>query len=166
MNSKLKDWNSFIPVSSLVKSKNNARYISFGWGDRGFYFEMPTWETIKPSTIFNALFIPSNSAMHVQYFDQLPYSMKLYKLNLNSDQYQKLINFILNSFHLEHKQPKKINDYSYYGYDGFFKAKKPYHLFNTCNMWTNEGLKVINSKRPLWSPTKWSIEFTLDEFSL
>ena len=51
-----------------LQIKNGAKYISFGWGDKGFYLHTPTWKELKFSTAVNALFLKSDSGHS---FDQL-----------------------------------------------------------------------------------------------
>ena len=46
-----------IPKKTLSKKflqelqlKESIKYVSFGWGDKGFYLETPTWNDLKFST--------------------------------------------------------------------------------------------------------------------
>jgi len=43
----------------------NTKYVAFGWGDKGFYLNTPTWGDLTFSTAVNALFLKSQSAIHV-----------------------------------------------------------------------------------------------------
>ena len=41
--------------------------------------------------------------------------------------------------------------------DAFYDAKGRYSFLNTCNTWTNDGLKVAGQKAALWTPTDFGI---------
>lgn len=52
----IKDWSKEIKYSH-IKGKDTAfEYLAFGWGDKAFYLETPTWADLKFSTAFNAAF--------------------------------------------------------------------------------------------------------------
>ena len=64
-----------LPLSALDSSfaaalqpTEDARYVAFGWGDRGFYLETPTWDDLKYSTVLKALFWHSPAVMHVSFY--------------------------------------------------------------------------------------------------
>ena len=42
--------------------------------------------------------------------------------------------------------PQLIKGKGYSDYDNFYEANYNYHLFKTCNTWTNESLKVAGVK--------------------
>jgi len=44
---------------------SQTEYISFGWGDKQFYVNTPEWKDLTFKTAFTALFLKSESAMHV-----------------------------------------------------------------------------------------------------
>src|SRR5688572_19403271 len=49
------DWNKFVNPASTISSNTSVRYVSFGWGDKGFYLRTKTWGDLKFSIAFNAL---------------------------------------------------------------------------------------------------------------
>lgn len=94
----LMDWTSYIPVTDFPQTKNQT-YISIGWGDKGFFLDTPTWDDLSLSTAFNAAFLPSETAMHVQYLEYEPVvSTSVKKKLISFERYQKLIVFIQDSF--------------------------------------------------------------------
>ncbi|MGZ3788050.1 MAG: DUF2459 domain-containing protein [Bacteriovorax sp.] len=158
------DWRSLFPLEQNFGTKIGMSYVSIGWGSKDFFFEMKTWDPFKIKVILKAVFVPSDSAVHVDFLRELPANEVAYPLNLGKDNYLKLVQFVLASFEYDrNSKVQQIGTFSYYGTDRFFKGSKKYHLFHTCNMWTNEGLKSINWKRPIWSPFKYSIESALKE---
>ncbi len=36
------DWNTYISVTDTKDPAFDAKYVGFGWGDKGFYLETPT----------------------------------------------------------------------------------------------------------------------------
>jgi hypothetical protein len=65
-----KDWTKFVSPASTQSGSSFARYVAFGWGDKGFYLNTKTWGDLKFKTAFNALFFLSSTAMHVSYYYQ------------------------------------------------------------------------------------------------
>ena len=76
--SKYIDWSSKLPFENTKGQKTDFDYISFGWGDKGFYLDTPTWAELKFSTAFKAAFWLSDSAMHCTYYKQMKVGDKVY----------------------------------------------------------------------------------------
>ena len=94
------DWSTFVPFSD-TKSKKEYKYIAFGWGDKGFYLDTPEWKDLKFSTAFNAAFWLGDSAMHTTFYDKMTLGEDCKKVNMNLEEYQKLIVYIKQSFDLD-----------------------------------------------------------------
>jgi conserved hypothetical protein len=147
------DWTQYIKKENF-KYIYDPEYITFGWGDKGFYIETPEWSDLKASTAFKALFFLSTTAMHVSYLSEEPALDKdCRKLVLSEYQYNKLIEYILASF----KKDKAGNvilipGKGYSSNDNFYEANGTYSLFKTCNSWLNIGLKRIGVKTATWAP--------------
>ena len=75
------DWSAFLSPSHCLVPQYNASYISFGWGDKGFYLDTPTWSDLTFSTAFKAAFGLSTSAMHVTWYEHIPTVSKSVKKN-------------------------------------------------------------------------------------
>jgi uncharacterized protein (TIGR02117 family) len=127
--------------------------ISFGWGDKGFYLNTPTWADLKFSTAFNAMFALSSSAIHTTYYHDLTWSDKKKKIQITQKEYDNLVKFIKGSF--KTTKSKKFafipTELVYGESDAFYEAKGKYSLFQTCNSWANEGLKKAGQKAALWT---------------
>ena len=96
--SKYIDWSSKLPFENTKGQKTDFDYISFGWGDKGFYLDTPTWAELKFSTAFKAAFWLSDSAMHCTYYKQMKVGDDCKKMMLTEKQYQHLIHFIDSKF--------------------------------------------------------------------
>lgn len=145
------DWKNFIPIVDYQENKT-FEYISIGWGDKGFFIDTPEWSDLTTSTLLTAMFIPSECAMHVEYMDEAPnLSEDCFAERISSDNYLSLIDYVQNTFIQEKEELLMFPNASYWGTDHFYKAKGSYHLLNTCNSWTNGGLKTAGLGTALYS---------------
>lgn len=157
------DWTKVIPVELVTRQIPSPKYVSIGWGSRDFYLNVKTWNKLKWPVLFEVVFLPSESALHVEYLKDIDKSMLVFPLYLTRKEYIDLIFYVKGFFMLDHQgKVQKISDFSYYGSDKFFKSHPRYHMFNNCNMWTQKGLAKINARRPVWSPTKYGIENAME----
>lgn len=135
------DWTTFIEPAYYPEN-SSFDYIAIGWGDKGFFLDTPTWAELKASTALEAIFLPSPCAMHVEYKDFVPQVGEMvYEENISAENYLALTEYILHSFKLIDNKPVFIPGTSYWGTDHFFEANGNYHMFNTCNSWTNGAIK-------------------------
>lgn len=140
------DWTKFVPITDF-KSVNSATFISIGWGDKGFFLDTPEWSDLKLSTALNAAFFKSGTAMHVQYLKDAPLvSDRVAKVFISHQQYETLIDYVCNSFTQTNGDLELIPNRGYWSNDNFYEAHGNYHLFNTCNVWTNRALKLVGIK--------------------
>jgi uncharacterized protein (TIGR02117 family) len=147
------DWSTFVNQSDTKAGGTDAKNIAFGWGDKGFYLNTPTWPDLKFSTAFKALFYLSSSAMHVTFYSDLKESASCRKISITNESYINLTKYIVNSFDLnEEASCIQIRYASYSDNDAFYEAKGKYSLFYTCNTWTNCGLKAAGMKACVWTP--------------
>jgi len=126
-------------------------FIAFGWGDKEFYIKTPEWSDLTIPVAFRALFLKSETAMHVTY---LPYSFQSgKKIKLCAAQLKKLNAYIENSFTKDGQGNLQNMDFEGYSrYDDFYDANGSFSLFRTCNVWVNVALKEISIKTSVWSP--------------
>ena len=147
------DWSGFVDPADTRLGGTSPLQVAFGWGDKGFYLQTKTWDDLKFSTAFNALFYLSSSAMHVTFYNGLRESESCRKICISKYSYLKLVNYIRESFSVDSAGiPRQIVGASYSGNDSFYEAKGTYSLFFTCNTWANKGLKAADLKACLWTP--------------
>ena len=154
----IKDWRNTINTAATKTDHSSTKFVAFGWGDKGFYLETPTWNDLKASTAFNALFYLGNATMHTTFYskEELQENASCKRILISKASYQKLINFIENSFKMAENGDYQLilkdkNPHSYGNDDIFFEAKGAYSLFYTCNTWTNNALKAADMKACLWT---------------
>ena len=129
----------------------NIKYVAFGWGDQKFYLETPTWSDIKISNVFAALFLNSETLMHVTFYTGQNTSWK--STTICPVQSKQLNQLIENSFqHDEQQRIIKIEGATYGYNDYFFMADGNYFFLKTCNVWVNDCLRKSNIRTALWTP--------------
>ncbi len=146
------DWQTAFGNTLVYGAISNASHLAFGWGDRGFFLQTETWDDLKLSVGLKALFLPSQSSMHVSFIRPEQYVDKV-AVTITQKQYQKLSNFIDRSFEKgADGEYVQIQGYAYWNNDAFFNAQGQYHLFNTCNSWVGRALRESGVRVPWFSP--------------
>ncbi|MBS0027151.1 TIGR02117 family protein [Chitinophaga sp. 2R12] len=147
------DWSTRIPFHYTAGNDTTATLLAFGWGDKGFYLETPTWNDLKASTAFKAAFNLSASAIHATYYRSLAESESCRAILINKAQYARLIAYINNSFRTgPDGMPVNIVTHANYdNNDAFYEGRGSYNLFHTCNTWANNGLKSCGQKACRWT---------------
>ncbi|AFM03173.1 Protein of unknown function (DUF2459) [Bernardetia litoralis DSM 6794] len=156
-------------INSYLGNTNSYKWLSIGWGDKGFYKESYNGNFPSVSSCLNAALVPSETLMHLDFYrNNLKESKNCKKIKLKKGEYQSLLQHIVESFRTVKKDSKnKITKFirlpqkGYSNSDYFFEAKGSYHLFYTCNSWTNEGLQKANQKTALFAPLAQTILYHL-----
>ena len=148
------NWGQLLPYANIPSGDASLQYLAFGWGDKGFYLDTPTWADLKVSTALVAAFWLGSSAMHTTYLRTVPPGPDTVPLYLSHAEYEQLIGYIKNSFRLDAAgQAQHIKGHSYGRDDAFYEAKRVYSFLYTCNTWTNDALKASGQKACLWTPS-------------
>jgi uncharacterized protein (TIGR02117 family) len=148
------DWSKETKFENTTGKDTIANLTAFGWGDKGFYLQTPTWAQLKFSVAFKAAFALSTSAIHATFYKQLIERDDCRKINVSKNQYARLVTYISQSFKTDnagHYINIKTNA-NYGSNDAFYEAKGRYNLFFTCNTWANNALKSCGQKAGLWTP--------------
>ena len=154
----------YFTLNAPIGLDSNYDYIGFGWGDREFYLNTPSWSDVNWFIVIRSLFWPTSTVMHVTFIrGNLVEGTYLRSVKIDSEQYDSLINFIMESFQEnENGSPIPLLGKGYASTDRFYEAKGHYNLFYTCNSWTNEGLKKAGVKTAVWAPFVESVTFHLN----
>jgi uncharacterized protein (TIGR02117 family) len=139
-----------------------TKYVSFGWGDKEFYINTPHWKDLTFKTAFKALFLKSETAMHVTFHQNAFRSWKTVKLcNSQLDVVNKTIerSFSKN----ENGRLQKFDVPGYFENDAFYAANGSFSFFRTCNVWVNNVLKEAGIKTSVWSPFDFGVLHHLPE---
>jgi uncharacterized protein (TIGR02117 family) len=162
----LYNWKEFIDTSQFKQKGTAFTHISFGWGDKEFYISTPTWSDLKFSTALKALFWPTSTAMYVTYYESFRYnSSYMRRIKISAKEYKHIIHAIKESFQTQLNGTTLLIDCCRYDNmnDNFYEAKGSYHLFKTCNNWTNDVLRRAGVKCALWAPFDKCVLYHLPE---
>lgn len=126
-------------------------YFSFGWGDKKFYLNTPTWGDLTFNNAFRALFLKSPTLIHLARYSTI--NVDWVEIKVSQNQLNKINQYIYKTFYFN-PQNKKIllNNKGYSFNDDFYEALGSYSCFKTSNSWVNTGLKKSDIKACLWTP--------------
>lgn len=145
------NWKEWIGVESF--NYNSEGFLSIGWGDKGFYVDTPEWKDLKFSTAVRALFLNTETLMHLTVIDKPEIGEKCKSILIDAQQYQTLILTIQSRFVKDDQgNPILLEGKGYTSKDNFYEAHGSYSLFMTCNVWTNNVLKKIDVQTVFWAP--------------
>lgn len=147
------DWRTKFAPRDFRQRAPWATHVAFGWGDKGFYVNTPTWADLKYSTACNALLIPSDTVMHVGHQSQPATDEQTRGVSISVDQYKKLVRFVNESFVTDDAGALQlISGESYGSTDAFYQGAGNYHFFRTCNCWVGHGLQKAGIKTGWFTP--------------
>lgn len=128
-----------------------TQFIAFGWGDKNFYINTPEWKDLTFPVAFRALFLKSETAMHVTYY---PWKGRNWtSVKICNQQLQSLIVYIESTFKNDQQgQLVKMEFEGYNKFDRFFEAEGSFSLITTCNTWVNTGFKQSEISTAVWTP--------------
>lgn len=147
-----------VPIESLENTFSKAlqlprgtTFVGFGWGDKNFYINTPEWKDLSFSTTIKALFLKSETAMHVTAYSRVSPAWR--KTEICPAQLNRLVLYITRSFAKDAEgKISQINVQGYGPNDSFFDATGSFSLFKTCNVWVNQALKQSAIETSIWSP--------------
>ena len=116
-------------------------YVEIGWGDRAYYTSPDPGSGLAAK----ALLLPTSSVVHLVGFrgqpeNYFPYS-EIVKLQLSVPGFEKMIRCISKSFSRDKSGSAVALGYGNYGTSQFYASEETYHLFKTCNTWTETILR-------------------------
>ncbi len=149
------DWATLFPPEDFkgVPSHHKYSHIEIGWGDKDFYINVPQWSDLTLSMAFEALFLSSESALHVRYSWPPKLDEDCKRTVISRDQYQRLIQHIKETVQTDEQgRVKLISVPGYTDYDRFYEAHGSYNLIGNCNEWTGSGLRQAGIRTGVWTP--------------
>lgn len=147
-------WSKYFKVEDFKTLTKIPTHISFGWGDKGFFLDTPEWSDLTFWNAFKALFIPSNTALHVSYVESEPQLSETTKSFFVDDKgFERIKKYITSYIQLKDGKSNLIDCCRYPDmHDNFYDGKGSYHMFRTCNVWTNEVIQEAGVKTSVWTP--------------
>jgi len=148
------DWRPFADPRH-IKDPRYARgdYLAFGFGNRDFYLNTPTWSELSLPTAFAAAFGRGPALIHVDHvWDPRPGEYQQ-PIRISADQYRRLSRHIRDSFVFDAEgKPIPLLGRGYGPSDVFFEARGRYDGRRTCNEWTGETLRTAGIRTGIWTP--------------
>ncbi|MDX2098830.1 MAG: TIGR02117 family protein [Leptolyngbyaceae cyanobacterium bins.59] len=146
------DWRQRLGLS--MADTGQYRYLGFGWGERAFYVETPSWDQVNVWNALRALFWLNSAAMNVYGYPDVPQSAGntfVRPLKLSQSQYERLIQFLDGSFQRDDRQQVQRIRSRDGTLTNFFEATGRYSILKTCNSWTADGLRAAHLNTPMWA---------------
>jgi uncharacterized protein (TIGR02117 family) len=140
------DWSPIARAQDIADPRYAGRWLWFGWGERDFYLNTPTWRQLSPRTAVHALVGSDRTLMHVDHLlapweDARP-------IRLSPQQYRRLTDAIRASFDpADHRRSR-----GYDVADVFYPARGHYDAIRTCNWWTGRMLAAAGVRIGAWTP--------------
>jgi uncharacterized protein (TIGR02117 family) len=128
-------------------------FISFSWGDRGFYLETPRWRDLRASIALTAMSGLGRAVMRVEFSDPSASEYGDVVVLLSDAQYRRLVEHIRASFR-RHSDDRllAVPTPQYASGSFYFEAVGRYSLLHTCNDWARRALTAAGVRMPVWSP--------------
>lgn len=164
MRSPVRDWTETLRPEHFPRGNPLfAAYAGFGWGDRSFYLNTPTWSALTPGDALRALFASAGSLVHVSLWYGTPEpGPGVRRLLLGEDAYRRLLAALDAGFqHDEAGRPRLIPGRSYGLDDAFFEGEGHYSVLETCNEWAASRLRAAGVPGGWWSPLPFGVLWNL-----
>lgn len=146
------DWSIDHPPRHFRRLDAPLAWIAFGWGDRDFYLNTPTWRELRLRTALVALSGLGQAAMHVEYLDR-PEAYAAQRVRISPAQYRRLVDYLRASFRRDREdRPIRIDAPGYFDTDAFYEAIPVYTFWFTCNEWVRRGLAEAGVRTAAWAP--------------
>ncbi|WP_294059348.1 TIGR02117 family protein [Sphingomonas sp.] len=140
-------WSNLVRPQDFADSTTaTATHLSFGWGDRDFYLNTPTWWDLNPIRVVKAMVGVGETVVHVERMYEPRPGRNVRAVTLRPEEYARLAAFIRATF----GEGEPVRGYG--GSDVFYPGTGNYNMFNTCNNWTGAGLRKAGVKMGIWTP--------------
>ncbi|HEX8192016.1 MAG TPA: TIGR02117 family protein [Allosphingosinicella sp.] len=158
------DWRPFAPGAHLADPRYGAAsHVGFGYGNREFYLNTPSWADLTFSRAIGAFSGGGRSLLHVEHIhDPRPDSWQR-PIVLRADEYARLSEFLVRRFQRDAAgRTMPVLGRGYGANDMFYEANGGYSLYLTCNEWTGRALRGAGVRTGLWTPFSESIMWRLN----
>jgi uncharacterized protein (TIGR02117 family) len=119
--------------------------LEIGWGDEGFYREVPTAASLTVAMAARALFRPGNrSVLHIVGINDDPRAAfarsDMVRIELGEASFARLLDKLDATFARDATGRLEDLGPGLYGPSLFFRANGTFHVFNVCNHWLSDLL--------------------------
>ena len=157
------DWRTLAPARDIKEPRLAGNYVAFGFGNRDFYLNTPTWADLSVRTAFAAMVGGGPSLIHVDHETDPVEDEYTRRLVVGRDEYRRLVRYIRDSFQLDAEGRSMPLIGRGYGWsDVFYESGRAYNFVRTCNEWTGEALRTAGIRAGVWTPLAQSIMWRLE----
>lgn len=147
------DWRPLLAPGDL----RDARYAgydhaAFGWGERAFYLETPTWADLRPLVVLRAALGSRRTLVHVEHLPRPRPAADVRAVVLRPAEYRRLAAYIMATM-----ARSPAHEPGYAGYDVFYEGRGHYSAVHSCNAWTGDALRFAGVRVGWWTPFPWSV---------
>jgi uncharacterized protein (TIGR02117 family) len=143
-------------IYQAIEKERDDEYFSFGWGEKNFYLNTPTWGDLTFSTAFRAAFLKNESLVHIYRYETTKTDWK--SIPVSTQQLESINNYLKHSFRFtEYTGVRIIPEASYGHNDEFYEGNGQYSYRNTCNSWVNRCLYESGLPCCLWTPFDFAV---------
>lgn len=141
------DWRDLVQPGDLADPAQAAQsHLAFGWGNRDFYLNTPSWSQINAGRALGALIGTGRTVLHVAHIPEPRADPHIRSVMLSPDEYRRLAAYVRGTF----GDGPSVRGYA--GHDAFYDAKGGYSAIDTCNQWTAGALRAAGVKIGVWTP--------------
>ncbi|MEZ0243709.1 MAG: TIGR02117 family protein [Sphingomonas sp.] len=146
------DWRDLVKPGDVADpAQARHSYVAFGWGDRDFYLNTPSWSEVSPVRVGKALAGMGRTVLHVAHIPPPGVGEHMRTLLLTREEYRRLAAYVRGTF----AEGPSVHGYG--ANDAFYEAKGGYSAIRTCNQWTGAGLREAGVKMGWWTPFPFSV---------
>ncbi|MBR0552655.1 TIGR02117 family protein [Stakelama marina] len=146
------DWRGLVRPGDIADPRYAAHtHLAFGWGDRTFYVDTPTWADVDPRTVVSAAIGSSDTVLHVEHVPEPPVGPDIRRVLLTRAEYLRLAAYIRASF-ATGADGRAPSIHGYGPADAFYAARGHYDALHTCNDWTGAALRHAGIRMGQWTP--------------
>ncbi|MGR3712954.1 MAG: DUF2459 domain-containing protein [Shimia sp.] len=119
----------------------DADWFEFGWGDAGFYYDVPTFSDVTVGIAAKALFLPSDSVLHIATGHGSPWQVFTQSDGVEVPVTDAALREIVAFVEAGAAADVQLGS-GFYGESAFYEGQGKYHLFQTCNSWVSQALRA------------------------
>src|ERR1044072_3644017 len=141
------DWRGLVRPEDLANpAQATQSHLAFGWRDRDFYLNTPSWSQVNVGRVLSAMAGAGRTVLHVAHIPEPGSDPHIRSVMLSPDEYRRLAAYVRATF----AGGSSVHDYA--GHDAFYPAKGGYSAIRTCNQWTAGALRAAGVKMGAWTP--------------
>lgn len=151
------DWRDLVRPGDLRNpAQAGHSHLMFGWGDRDFYLNTPSWWEMNPWRAIRALGGAGRTVLHVAHVPEPGTAPHIRPVTLRPDEYRRLAAHVRATFAVgaDGRVPSVPG---YARHDAFYEARGGYSAWRTCNDWTGAALRKAGVRMGVWTPFPWGV---------